>query len=447
MNTPIVDYVRDYVNQNSLRLHMPGHKGKDSFGFEKYDITEIDGADVLYSPNGIIKQSEENAAELFGSKKTVYSAEGSSLCIRAMLYLTKIYAKLNNKAPIILSGRNAHKTFVTALSLNDLEVEWLSSEEAYSLISCNITAQLLEERLASLEIKPAAVYVTSPDYLGNTLDIAAISAVCRKNDMLLLVDNAHGAYLKFLPQSCHPLDSGADICCDSAHKTLPVITGGAYLHIGKAAPDIFCTLADNAMSLFSSTSPSYLILQSLDMANKYIAQGYSSRLAEFLTEVDALKKELKDYGYQLFGNEPLKITIAPKSFGYTGIQLGDILAQKGIICEFSDPDFMVVMLTCENGTVGLEKLKKALLSVEKREPIIKFPPFISSGKRRMSVKEAIFSVCEEIEVEKAVGRVSGNATVACPPAIPIVICGEEIDSAAVEAFKYYGINKCFVVKR
>lgn len=446
MKTPIVDYVKDYVNQNALRVHMPGHKGKSLLGFEAYDITEIDGADVLYSGDGIIKQSQTNAAELFGTQKTVYSTEGSSLCIRAMLYLAKMYGKLQNTAPVIFAGRNAHKTFLTALALLDLGVEWLFPENSKCFISCEITPDYLKKTLEESEVKPAAVYVTSPDYLGNTLDIAALAEVCHGFGVLLLVDNAHGAYLKFLPESCHPMDLGADLCCDSAHKTLPVITGGAYLHIAKAAPEFLAQNAENAMSLFASTSPSYLVLQSLDMANKYLADGYNRRLADFVTASDALKKELKAYGYSLYGNEPLKVTIAPKAFGYTGIQLGEMLADKGIICEFCDPDFTVLMLTCETGVEGIEKLKTALLSFTEATPIISFPPKLTARKKRTSVREAVFSVCEEIEAKNALGRVLGNVTVSCPPAIPIVICGEEIDKAAIEAFDYYGIKKCFVLK-
>lgn len=446
MDTPIVDFVKDYVNQNNLRLHMPGHKGKNILGFEQLDITEIAGADVLYSADGIIGQSQKNASMLFGSQKTVYSCEGSSLSIRAMLCLVKMYAVKNNKAPLIFAGRNAHKAFLNALAVLDLKVEWLLPQNSKTFISCSITADYLEERLLEAEVKPAAVYVTSPDYLGNTLDIAEISAVCRKYGVLLLVDNAHGAYLKFLPQSCHPMDLGADMCCDSAHKTLPVITGGAYLHISKNADPFFAESADRAMALFASTSPSYLILQSLDMANKYISDGYNRRLADFVTEIDALKKEIKEYGYQIFSDEPIKITIAPKSYGYSGIELSEILEEKGIICEFADPDFVVVMLTPEIETADIEKFKKALFSIKPRTPIISFPPRVSIGKNRMSIKDAVFSASEEIETKNAVGRIIADTAVSCPPAIPIAICGDEIDSESVKAFEYYGITKCRVVK-
>ena len=112
MNTPIVDFIKSYESKNALRLHMPGHKGKTFLGPEKYDITEIDGADVLYSPDGIIEESENNASALFGTRHTYYSTEGSSLCIRAMVYL----ACLGKEKPLIIAGRNVHKAFIYVLS-------------------------------------------------------------------------------------------------------------------------------------------------------------------------------------------------------------------------------------------------------------------------------------------------------------------------------------------
>ena len=222
MDTPIVDFVRNYADKKALRLHMPRHKGESFLGCESADITEIEGADVLYSPNGIIKQSEDNAAQIFGTSKTVYSTEGSSLSIRAMLYLVKIYGNTKNKKAFIAAGRNAHKTFVTAAALLDYKIDWLTADSDDTVISCNITPRILTEYLSKAEQKPLAVYVTSPDYLGNMLDIKGLAEVCRKYGVLLLVDNAHGAYLRFLAENLHPIALGADMCCDSAHKTLPV---------------------------------------------------------------------------------------------------------------------------------------------------------------------------------------------------------------------------------
>lgn len=445
MDTPIVDFVREYAERDCLRLHMPGHKGNGILGVERYDITEIDGAGVLYSHEGIIRQSEENAAVLFGAAKTLYSTEGSSLAIRAMLYLVKLYGGAQGARPLIAAGRNAHKTFMTACALLDFEIDWLMPKNAQSLLSCDITPESLENYLAATEHKPQAVYVTSPDYLGNMLDIAALSAVCRRHGVLLLVDNAHGAYLKFLPESLHPMTLGADMCCDSAHKTLPVLTGGAYLHISHNAPQFFSQQAETAMSVFASTSPSYLILQSLDMANKYIASGFPERLSEFSRQLCELKKLLIASGYTVMGDEPLKITIATKGYGYSGFDFARMLAEKGIVCEFYDPDVVVMMLTVENSSGGIEYLKKVLLEIPRKNAILEVPPVIKSAKRALSVKKAMMSASLELETEVCEGRVLAQSGISCPPAVPILVCGEVIDRNAIECLKYYGIEKCRVV--
>ena len=200
MKTPICDFVTEYKNSKKLRLHMPGHKGSPFLGIEEYDITEISGADVLYDAKGIIRESEENAAKLFGTKKTVYSAEGSSLSIRAMLYLAMLYAKANGRKPLIAAGRNAHRVFMTAAALLDFETEWIFPQKSENIISCEISPEYLDSFLSDMSEKPAAVYITSPDYLGNIADIKGLSDVCKKYGSLLLVDNAHGAYLNFLPE-------------------------------------------------------------------------------------------------------------------------------------------------------------------------------------------------------------------------------------------------------
>jgi len=446
MNTPICDFVKKYAETMPLRLHMPGHKGKSFLGFEHLDITEVEGADVLYNAQGIIKESMENASYIFGTAKTLYSTEGSSLSIRAMLYLTAIYAKEQNRKPVILAGRNAHKAFLSGIALSGVEVEWIYPEESEGLLSLNITPEKLGACLENHSEKPVALYITSPDYLGNTSDIKALSKVCKDNDMLLLVDNAHGAYLNFLKENHHPIALGADICCDSAHKTLPVLTGGGYLHISNSAPEIFKTQAENAMALFASTSPSYLILQSLDMANKYMAEGYRESLSDFMEKAENLKKTLTENGYSLFGNEDLKIAIKAKEYGYWGYELAEILGKNGIVAEFADPDFLVLMLTPENTDSDLEKLSTSLLSVKKQEAIKSPCPVIKKLKKALSVKEALFSINTEVDAKDAEGEVLASYAISCPPAIPIAICGEVIDKSTVKAFEYYGIKKISIIK-
>ena len=438
METPICDFVRKYAESEAIRLHMPGHKGKNLLGLEALDITEIDGADSLYEADGIIRQSEENASELFGCP-TFYSTEGSSQCIRAMLYLALLHAREQGKKPVIAAGRNAHKTFLTGAALLDLDVKWLYPKGAVSYLSCDLTVEDVEAVLEAE--KPTAVYLTSPDYLGNVADIAGIAEVCHSHGALLLVDNAHGAYLKFLRPSRHPMDLGADLCCDSAHKTLPVLTGGAYLH---CTPE-FQNWAKNALALFGSTSPSYLILQSLDGANPGLA-WLADRLKEFVPRVNAVKKKLTEQGFVLYGQEPLKITLSAKPYGYTGRELSQYLLQRNIVSEFADPDFLVLMLTPENGQAALDAVETALLTVPRRTPISEKPPVFSPCQRVYSPRDAMLSPMETVPVAESEGRILAAATVGCPPAVPIVVSGERIDAHAIDCFRYYGITHCSVMK-
>lgn len=443
MNTPIFDFVEKYKKSNTLRMHMPGHKGKCFLGMESGDITEISGADSLYEADGIILESEKNAGFLFGAD-TFYSTEGSSLCIRAMLFLALTDAKENGRNPVILAGRNAHKTFINSAALLDFDIKWLYSNDNLSYLSCVVDCNYLEKLL--LEENPAAVYITSPDYLGNLSDVAEISKLCHKHNTLLIVDNAHGAYLKFLKNSKHPVDLGADICCDSAHKTLPVLTGGAYLHISNSAPECFKNRAKNALALFGSTSPSYLILQSLDLANKYLSEKYSDKLEDFALKIKNMKKRLEDRGYNFVGDEPIKITIDAKLYGYTGKEFATELSKRNIEVEFCDFDYTVLMLTPEIADVELGALEKAMSDILKREPILIKSPKIPVPSKVMSVREAAFSLKEELPVDKSLGRVLASATISCPPAVPIVVCGEKIDEDCIACLKYYGIEKCLVVK-
>ncbi len=443
MNTPICDFVNEFAKAKPHRLHMPGHKGKSFLNFEKYDITEIDGADSLYEAEGIIKESENNASELFDAV-TFYSTEGSSQCIKAMLHLVCTEKKAK---PLIWAGRNVHKSFLSSAVLSDFEIRWLYPEKNTSYLSCKIDGERLKKELESTDRKPDAVYVTSPDYLGNMCDIRSLSCVCHEYGILLLVDNAHGSYLKFLPESLHPIDLGADMCTDSAHKTLPVLTGGAYLHISKRVADIFASKAKNALSLFGSTSPSYLILQSLDMANKVLSETFRNDLFKISEETESLKEKLKNYGYSLLGDEPLKITIETKKFGYYGYELARYLKMHNIFCEFYDEDFIVFMVSPYTKKNTLSTLKENLCKIRKKAQLIDSAPASPEPERVYSPREAAFKPFETISVnKKCLGRILAISTVGCPPAVPIIAGGERIDEEVINCFRYYNITECTVIK-
>lgn len=437
MNTPVCDFLK--INRKiKNRFYMPGHKGK-----YPDDITEIDGADVLYKPNGIILESEKIASRIFNSQATFYSVEGASLCIRASVYLVKEICLNHKKNPFILACRNAHSSFISACAISDVDVEWLYSENQ-SVLTCNVTPEQLNEALK--RTKASAFYLTCPDYLGNMSNIGVFAEICHKNGALFIVDNAHGAYLKFLPASFHPLDYNADIVIDSAHKTLPCLTGTAYLHIGKNAPVFLKENANDALYLFASTSPSYLLIASLDYFNGQV-EKFKKELFKTCNLVSILKEKLSVIGYSIVGNEPLKLTIFAKSYGYYGYEIAEYLKNKKIIAEFYDKDFITFMFSPSNTSKQLKSLYKALTALPKRHKITELSPCSTKLKKVLSIKDAIFSQNEEIPIEKAEGRIISQLTLSCPPAIPIAVSGEKLDKNAVKLLYYYGIKKIKVIKK
>lgn len=441
MKTPIVSFLKSYQEKSPVRMHMPGHKGAGILGFEGMDLTEIYGADELFAAEGIIKESEQNASSLFGCP-TYYSTQGSTLCIQTMCTILCQDAKSKGKKPKILAGRNAHRSFIHAAALLDFDIEWLYGNSDY--LSCKIHAEDLEK--AIIESHPTAVYLTNPDYLGNLLDIKSLASVCKKHNVLLAIDNAHGAYLRFLEPSLHPIDLGADLCCDSAHKTLPVLTGGAYLHLSESLNQVWKNDVKHFMEYFSSTSPSYLIMASLDATNEVLDTAFKKSLSECIQRVDGLKNTLIQHGYTILSGEPMKITISTKEFGYTGNEIANLLMECDIYPEFYDSDYIVLMPSPYNTKDDLKRLETCLCGIERKPLLINKPPKLEQSKKAMNVRQALFSSSITLDVSKSLGQVCSSVTVSCPPAILPVIPGEVISESSIEVMKYYGIETVRVVK-
>ncbi len=444
---PVKKFIEMYKESKKVRLHMPGHKG--AFGYED-DITEVHGADSLYEASGIIAESEKKTAELFGAASTFYSTEGSSQVIKAMCFLAmqRWYATHKGK-PVILATRNAHKSFIYADMLLGFDIKWMyPKREEYSLCKCELTPEELDGYIKNNDQGSiAAVYVTSPDYLGNILDIEGLAKVAHKYDIPLLVDNAHGAYLKFLEKNIHPITLGADMCADSAHKTLPVLTGGAYLHISKNSlflkNDGFEQEVRKALLMFGSTSPSYMIMESLDEAiNRIKTEDY----AKTEKRVAKLEKELTSIGYKLLNyNEPLKIVVDLRGQSINGTELSNKLRKKGVECEYADPDFLVTMWSPFNEyPQDYDKFRNAMSEVwnevdeslvadleigDYKLPYVKYQPY-----------EVKFLPHKKVKVDDSlVGKIVADTSVSCPPAVSPIVAGETIDKNILLVLKYYGI--------
>lgn len=446
MNTPIYDFVNNINKKHISRFFMPGHKGNGFLDIQfekinKYDITEITGADALYLSNGIIDKSEKNASRLFGSKDTLYSAGGSTLCIQTMLSLVKQNGRK------IIAGRNAHISFINSCILLDLIPVWILPKVSDRYGICgNITANQVEECIKK-NLDAVALYITTPDYLGNVCDIRKIAEICDKYNIDLICDNAHGSYFKFCNESYHPLDLGVTMCCDSAHKTLPVLTPGAYLHLSDKCK-FTKSEVKNVMNMFGSTSPSYLVLQSLDLCNLYLSKKAKGDYVKMKKISNCIKQKLKEKNITYLENEIdfCKITIDANKIGYTGYQLQEILQSYNIECEYANSEYVVMLISPFLTNKDYDRLYTFIQNLKCKSPILKEKLAYKLPVIEKSPSSAYNSECEYIKIEDSLNRICAQTISLCPPGVPIVMCGEIINEQIKKILKNSGNIYIKVVK-
>ena len=436
MTTPIHDFLVRNGEKRLVRCYMPGHKGTENI----CDITEIEGADSLYDSDdnggkGIIAESERNAAMLFGSKKTLYSCSGSTLAIQTMLSLAKDRGSYRDH---IIAGRYSHRSFINSCVLLGLIPSWIYPED---YLSASITPESVESKINS---RTLAVFVNSIDYYGGMCDIASIAEVCHAHGIPLLVDNAHGAYLKFAPVDLHPMTLGADMCADSAHKTLPVLTGGAYLHIANAK---YASRAKQAMSLFGTSSPSYLILDSLDRCNGALAEN-PEHIADLCGTITALKRFVEDIGYVLSPSDYMRVTFDCAAIHSTGYTMASMLREFGVECEYADEYKCVLLFGYSTTDIDIETIKTVLKA---NGPSTLFrrqmpqPPMHLVTQAVCQPSKAYFGEKVKMPVDMAVGKTCAAAVAPCPPGIPLVMPGEAITADAARILKEKGINEIMIM--
>lgn len=426
VSTPIHDFLVRYTEHNPLRCHMPGHNGHIP-----HDITEICGADSLYEANGIIAQSEETATSLFQTGRTYYSCAGSTLGIQTMLALVKQEGK--NR---ISAGRYSHRSLVSAAVLLGLEIDWLMPKE---FLLAEISAAEAE---ASITPETAAVFINSLDYYGGACDISAVAAVCEKHRIPLLVDNAHGAYRVFT--GGHPIHLGAFMCCDSAHKTLPALTGTAYLHLSAEAVSRYGERAKEMMRLFGSSSPSYLMLESLDLLNRHIHED-KQRVIGVLEAIRVLKSRLTQMGIPLRKSDDLRITVIASEMGYPGTKLEAVLASKGIQAEMADENHVVLLFSTITTGEDLAKVETVFSHIPIKPAIQTENINPQKPQKLMSIRKAFFSKGKRVALLEAEGMVCGELVAPCPPGVPLLMPGEKLSKEGLLLLQKYGVSSLRVV--
>lgn len=435
-NMPLTEYLEHYRQQNTIRAHMPGHKGRTIENFPhpadifSWDITEINGADSLFEADGILLEAERRTAEIYGSGACCWSAGGSTLCIQAML------AQMRSENRTVIAARTVHRAFLNACILLGLTVRWVFPKKG-GVISGEYALQDFSDALqaAVLAGEKPCVYVTSPDYLGNQQDIAGLAALCHAQNAPLLVDNAHGAHLAFLKDNRHPMALGADYCCDSAHKMLPALTGAAMLH---------CRNAENAaqmkqhMQLFGSTSPSYLIMQSLESCTEYLRNRGHEDICRCAALADRLRQRLAGT-YSFVGTEPLHLTIAAD-----GHDLAAQLRRLHVECEYEDSSFLVLLLSPVMTETEFDRLYTVLQQCTPKPPK-HIPDLPTPMESACNMRTAALSAWELLPLEQAEGRICGPVQVPCPPAVPIAVSGERLTKSWLSLMQFYGLQSVAVV--
>ena len=446
IKTPLRQALEQYIAQDWSRLHMPGHKGApiEPFGtLMQYDLTEVEGTDSLFEDEGPLRELEQIFTDLYQTKGTVMSAGGSTLCIQAMM---RLVAK---KDGIIVAGRNIHAAAVNAMALLGLEPAWVyPHRSAEERLIGKIEPKQVERELEELERQGkldsvCAVYVTSPDYFGVMSDIAGIARVAHRRGIPLLVDNAHGAHLHFLEEPLHPMQLGADLCCDSLHKTLPALTGAALLH---SAREEYLPFLKSAMTVFGSTSPNYLIMLSMDSTAEFLIREGREQISKTAQRCNRLKKIAEQRGFSLPSNcDPMRLSLPIAGTGWDTKSFRVLLRRHRIMEEYLSDSGCVLLFSPFSREEDFKRTEAMLCEAEiKCQPFSAFP--ILKGEKAMPLREAFLSKKQTLPIEQAEDRIAAQVKITCPPGIPLIMPGEKLHKESIKILKKYGISVIDVVQ-
>lgn len=437
MKTPVFDALKGLMEENSVSFHMPGHKGKNTLiEWGKYipyiDTTEVEGVDNLLEPRGIIKESQELAAEVYGAKSTIYGVNGSTGSIYIAL------STITKPGDKVLIQRNCHKAVYNALILNRLNPVYMypNYNEEHNVLT-GLYPEEIEAILKEHEdIK--AVVMTYPNYYGVCSDIEKIVEVVHKYNKVLMVDEAHGPHMSFsdkMPISA--LKAGADIVIHSTHKTLPSFTQTSMIHVGTDRVDL--NKLRDRFALYTTTSPSYLFTLSNEIAAAYMDGEGKDRLDWSINKVNEVIERLQKIDRVfVFTGDQLDPTIHAKDNtkilfkidGIRGSQVKKILRQEhNIRLEMSDYYYGLILTSLMNDEEDYEKLIIAIEEIAKTAPYEEINSTninMPTPRVEMNIASAYYSKKELIDLEQAIGRISAASIIPYPPGIPLIVPGEMI---------------------
>ena len=435
------DKLIKYTETDIYPMHMPGHKRNadlfnDVKNIEKIDYTEVEGLDNLHDPEGIIKESMEEVSILLETDKTYFLVNGSTGGVLAAI---QSVADIGDQ---IIIGRNSHKSVYNAVEIRNLKPTYLYPENT-GLFDGGYNKEELEKLLE--ETKAKVVVITSPTYEGVVSDIKGLSEVAHKNGAILIIDSAHGAHfcLDGFPNPAYK--EGADIVIESVHKTLPSLTQTAVLHVMGDRVDR--NRLENALSIYQTSSPSYLFLASIDQTYKLVEEEGRVRAEELLKTLEKLRRNVNNtgkifiLGKELVGDKKVydydlgKIVIDLSKMNLTGVELAKILREKyKFETEMANNKYVIAMTSIADDLDKVEDFGEAL--VEIAEELETSEADISTDRIKNEVKispsEALNKDFEVVALKDAKGRVVGDYIYKYPPGIPLLVPGEIVSEEVIK---------------
>lgn len=451
--TPLFDALMEYVNRDTIPFHVPGHKkgvgmdkefkqfiGENPF---KIDVTVFKLVDSLHHPTGPIKRAQQLAADAYGSDAAFFSIHGTSGAIQSMIM------SVVNSGDKLIIPRNVHKSVTAGIILSGaIPVYMQPALDKRVGIAQGVTPETVEDTLKK-HPDAKAVLIINPTYYGVATDIKKISDIVHSYDIPLIVDEAHGPHLGFndnLPMSA--IEAGADMCAQSTHKIIGALTQCSLLHVCSERIDI--NRVHQVLSLLQTTSPSYILMASLDCARRQIALWGKELLDKSIELANYVRYEINNikgfycFGEEIVGNEgvtaldPTKITINCRELGITGYDLDMILSNKyHIQMELSDLYNVLAVGSFGDTKEAMETLLHALKEISteyyvkenKKSDFLDIPDI---PKQIKIPRDAFNSPKKPLLLKNSIGMISGEFLMAYPPGIPILCPGEEITKEIVD---------------
>ena len=451
MSAPLYESLRRFSDSEPLRLHMPGHKGRleGAFGgFADLDVTELAPIGNLYTGEGAITAAEALYAEAAGAREALFFSCGSTQGIYTML------AAAVGPGGTLILDRGCHKSVTHGMALLDITPVYLTPAPLPGLpLPSPVTPELL---LPALEAHPEAraVLLTCPSYYGVAADLRPLSALCHERGVFLLVDQAHGAHFPWVGLSS-AAEQGADLAVVSAHKTLPALGSSSVLLVGETAPWSRTALKERS-ALFATTSPSWPILSSIDLAREALEGEAGRRYRAMAEAVGDLRRRInRETAFHALTEQdvpvldPCRLTVDTLRGGLRGEEADRLLQRENIFVEMSDERYLVAILTCGDRQEDLSRFLSALKRLPRGEcpevPPLSPPPL---PERVLSIREALFGPSERLPLGASAGRIAAQIIAPYPPGIPVLAPGEEISQIHIAYLrkKSYNIEREICVR-